>query len=219
MARRAPVGRVRGGGALNDKHMWVFPLSGPITGRQTASNRSRLDERRPGEMTRGNDTKGGWEKWQRVEEGGGEGRGGGGEGRRIMNYKCVTNEGSVEVGMALWTTPSINSSNKTGGSVAQQEDGGDSSAAAAAAARLSGQNIRHHHLRADESGVNDGEKNERQNVLYVGEKVQSRIRRCETLLRVIKVVRQNCVKQLVCSPQKGHIRTQSRRGFPRHCVS
>lgn len=120
--------------------MWVFPLSGPITGRQTASNLSRLDERRPGAMTRGSDTKGGWEKWQWVE--GGRGGGGGvGEGRWIMNYKCVTNEGSVEVGRALWTTPSINSSNKTGGSVAQQEDGGDShTAAAATAARLSRQN-------------------------------------------------------------------------------
>lgn len=74
-----------------------------------------------------------------MEGAGGGGGGGGGEARRIMNYKCVTNEGSVEVGRALRTTPSINSSNKTGGSVAQQEDGGDS-CTAAAAARLSGQN-------------------------------------------------------------------------------
>ena len=60
---------------LNDKHMWVFPLSGPIID-------SRLEKRIEK-----------WPPWykRRMKNDTGVWRG---ESRWIMNYKCITNEPS-----------------------------------------------------------------------------------------------------------------------------
>lgn len=88
---------------LNDKHMWVFPLSGPITGSRHQTIDHGREEKWPPTIQKGD------EKWHGTRRG---------ESRWIMNYKCITNERGTEVGRGLRTTQRCSihhSSNKTGG--------------------------------------------------------------------------------------------------------
>lgn len=89
---------------LNDKHMWVFPLSGPITDSRHQTIDHGREEKWPPTIQRGD------EKWHGTWRG---------ESWWIMNYKCITNERGTEVGRGLRTAQRRfihHSSNKTGGS-------------------------------------------------------------------------------------------------------